>query len=254
MKENLELSFELIEGVLLLSGGVGKYIGNFLFDTGCEQTVINQCYYQVLNPQEQEVAVYEDGMTTTTITTGTIDEFTIGDLNLSDYSVMSMNLSDTENELKEGKNDIHLLGIVGMDLIAQYNVRIDYGNNLIVLNPTEKFVSSTSVEFDFSGGIIVFTAQIDNKDYRFILDSGANICLLREDILNKKWEMVDETQGIYSIPNLSIEGRDYDNVLTVCSNMDILEHLAVDGIINCSALSLKRIDINFGNHKLYFEN
>lgn len=253
MNKDIKIPFELKFGIMLISGQIAHYNGYFIFDTGCQQTAINQQYYQVFNPNTEEVAVYEDGIQKTTVVSGLIKSCHIGNLKIEDYTVLSIDLSETENELQAEQESFRLLGIMGMDLISQYTIRIDYAVSTIFLNPTKRFVTSTEINFDLSKGLITTSVQINGKEYCFIVDSGANACLVNEKKSNSEWKMIDKEQEIYEIPELLVGKQRYHNIPAVCEKSDILDSLSVDGIIGYPILSEQRLDIDFQERKIYFE-
>lgn len=251
----IKLPFEIVESVLLVSGKVNGCEGSFIFDTGCEQTSINNCHCQIINSLTENIAVYENELKEISVVSGEIEDLHIGQLHLNNYRVLSMNLSDTENDLKVGENKkFCLLGTIGMDIICQYNIEIDYTKKIILLNPYEQPIADGCVEFDVYNNIMIITAQVDNQKGCLMLDSGANVCVLDGDkFLNRNWKVIDSTQQVYSIPNIKIGNKNYSDILAICSNFEVLKSSHVDGIIGLSTLQASRVLIYFKDKKIIIE-
>lgn len=200
------------------------------------------------------MTVYNEKLQTINILTGTTDYLEIGHLHLRNYSVLSLNLSYVEEQLQAKKNKLKFLGTIGMDIISQYTVRIDYSSKTIILNPDIAFAKSCSVNFHISNKLITLPVTLEGKTYRFMLDTGASACLIDKKIFNKNWENIDKEQNKYLIPLLTIGSMEFYKVPTVTGNANIIKNLDIDGIIGFPILSRQRIDLNFIENQLIFEN
>lgn len=113
--------------------------GFFAFDTGAMQTAINKAYFQEMQGERIDIAKFSEGVKKSTADKGTLNVLRFSDVERSDMPVLIMDLMYAENALKKIMPDLKLLGSLGIDVIRNYTVLLDYTVNEIILDPEYAF-------------------------------------------------------------------------------------------------------------------
>jgi len=107
---------------------------NWIIDTGASKTVLdsnlNQFYEGVESDNEEDYqsAGINQGMLDTTV--GLIDRLQLGDLEISNLKVALIDLKHV-NEIYEKYTRYKIAGLIGGDILMNYQCVIDYENKLI---------------------------------------------------------------------------------------------------------------------------
>lgn len=98
-------------------------------------------------------------------------EFTIGDTRISSNR---FKILDFGNAL--GKNDVHIIGTLGTDLLDQRKTEINFKENYVILNKhslPENF-QKASFDFNFKKRKIIISGALDDRKNKFLYDSGTS--------------------------------------------------------------------------------
>lgn len=271
------IPFKLIDNLIVIEAELLNQKGNFIIDTGSETLILNQAHFKT-RPSL---------ISKSRSTSGVIDiidnplekrlrEFIIQDLILKDKDSDVINLSHIEASKK-----IHLLGIIGYNILKDYEVFIDMYLNQITLSRVdsegkkldprdylEKIIDT--VDFKLKRHTIVLEAYVDDQKLKFALDTGAEYNQLNKrtnkkilnyfytshrmmllgasgskiEVLAGKLYRVKLSDKIYFAP--------METMLTNLNQMNEAFGTSVDGVLGYEFFRQQRTIINYQKEKLYF--
>lgn len=254
MYSNTEIDFKLLQGIILVQATVNDEQGYLAFDTGAMQTALHKKYFFDIQGKELEIAKFSEGMKNDTATEITIRSLSFSSVTLTDCNVMLMDLSYVEDSLAAFDPSLRLLGTMGIDIIRNFSVMLDYGESKITLNPLCGFDKYTCVPLQMEA-LPVVEIEIGSEQYRFVLDTGANTCLLGLALQDQfPVQPVDGTPNVCSISSVSLQNRSYSNIISVFTDISAIQNkVSVDGVIGYHILAPQRSYFDFSNQKLYLE-
>nr|WP_321234100.1 retropepsin-like aspartic protease [uncultured Psychroserpens sp.] len=271
------IPFKLIDNLIVIEAELLDKKGNFIVDTGSETLILNKVHFKTRTPHNVNSRK----------TTGVIDvidnpiekrlkQFTIKGLVLENKNSDIINLSHIETSKK-----IHLLGIIGYNILKDYEVFIDMYLNQITLskvnsegikldkrNYLETIIDT--VDFKLRKHTIVLEANVNDHKLKFALDTGAEYNQLNKrtskkilkyfypskrlmlvgasgkkiEVLAGKLYRVKLTDKIYFAP--------METILTNLNQMNEAFGTSVDGVLGYEFFRQQRTIINYKKEKLYF--
>lgn len=251
---NVEINFKLLNGIVLLPAAVNDEQGYFIFDTGAMKTALHKKYFPDIQGKELEIAKYSDEMKHDTATEITIRSLSFSSVTLTDCDGMLMDLSYVEDRLAAFDASVRLLGTMGIDIIQHFSVMMDYQENKITLNPLHSLDQCACIPLRMEA-LPVIQIAIDGKEYRFVLDTGANVCLLETALRDQvPMQTMAGAPEIFTIPSVSLQERSYNDVVSVLTDISAIQSkVSVSGVIGYQILSPQRSYFDFSNQKLYLE-
>lgn len=254
---NIEIDFKLLNGIALIPATVNTEHGYMIFDTGAMKTALHKKYFSNVQGKELEIAKFNGNIQSEqsdTATEVTIHSLSFSDITLTDCAAMLMDLSYVEDSLSAFDPDVRILGTMGIDIIGGFSVITDYGNSRIVLNPSCGFSKYTCVPMK-TDPLPIIDVEICGEQYSFVLDTGANTCLLGAALQNRlNVQPMEDNPNVFVIPSLTLQSHSYSGVLSVFADISAIQsQVPVDGIIGYQILSSQRAYFDFSNQKLYLE-
>ena len=212
----IKIPYKLVNGIMLIPATANDKEGFFAFDTGAMQTAINKAYFHM--------------------------------------PVLIMDLMYAENALKKIMPDLKLLGSLGIDVIRNYTVLLDYTVNEIILDPEYAFENQTIIPMSCEK-LPVIEVEAANRTCQFVLDTGANTCLLGQSFQDDpQLILVSETQNIVTIPIVHVGENDYKSITATISDISAIQkRVSVDGVIGYQILSPQRSVLDFKNNRIIME-
>jgi hypothetical protein len=271
------IPFKLIDNLIVIEAELLDQKGNFIIDTGSETLILNKTHFKARKPYFSK----------TTETSGVIDiidnplekrlrEFIIKDITIEDKTSDVIDLSHIETSKK-----IHLLGIIGYDILKDYEVFIDMYLNQITLSRVnsegkkldpreylEKIIDT--VNFKLKKHTIVLDISIDDQKLKFGLDSGAEYNQLNKKSSKKvlKYFFPSKRLMLVGASGRKIEvmaGKLYrvklsdtiyfapmNTMLTNLNQMNEAFGTSLDGVLGYEFFRQQRTIINYKKEKLYF--
>ncbi|WP_033960463.1 aspartyl protease family protein [Psychroserpens jangbogonensis] len=271
------IPFKLIDHLIVIEAELLNQKGNFIIDTGSETLILNKNHFKGKNSNLDALKQ----------TSGVIDfidnplekrlrEFIIKDLVIQNMLSDVIDLSHIEISKK-----MHLLGIIGYDILKNYEVFIDMHLNQITLSKVnakgEKLDNSVyleklidSVDFKLKKHTIVIEASVDGQTLKFGLDTAAEYNQLNKkinkealkqffpkrrmqligasgkkiEVLAGKLYRVKLTESIYFGP--------MQTILTNLNHLNKAFGTRLDGILGYEFFRQQRTIINYKKEKLYF--
>jgi hypothetical protein len=251
--------------------------GNFILDTGCPHLVLNLTYFR--NYPLQESAEEEKNTMAGTISAVPqvmVKSFTLGTMQQFRLTADLVNLGHIENS-----RGVKILGLIGMQLLRQYEMIIDYEKNLIYLHLITRKEASTyrhemlndtaayrTVPIELTDDRIIVRSEMGGKKLRLIIDSGAESNILDSRLPDKVFENVAITGRIMlngagnqrvealrgDLKNLRLGDQETASLPVLITNLEktcFSYSGCVDGILGFDFLSLQKIGFNFVTRKMY---
>jgi hypothetical protein len=273
---NFVLPFSRAGNLILVQAKADTIEGSFVLDTGCPHLVLNLTYfrdYPVNNNDEDRTgatgAVFNASRTT-------VADFSFGPFHQYRLEADLANLGNIENS-----KGVRILGLIGMELLTQFEMIIDYEKNLIYLHRiTRKEASSyrhemlkdtatyTTIPITITDRRIMVQTVLGGKKLKLIIDSGAETNLLDSRLPDKVFENVSVTgRSVLSgagntkievlkadLRSLVIGNRAIETIPVLITNLEktcFSYGGCVDGILGFDFLSLRKIGFNFVTNKMY---
>lgn len=272
------IPFSKIGNLIIVKGKVDDKEGNFILDTGCPKLLLNITYFRNYELSNTETERQGIGTNTVDAYHTLIKKFS---LNSNQYTNITADLTDLGNI--ENARGIKVLGLIGIEILQDFEVIIDYDSNLIHMHRINRKNASSYrhdmlkdesqyrvIPFSLMENRIVIEAFINDKKIKLLLDSGAESALLNSKLPNKVFEMISITgrtqiSGIGSkkadvlrgsMKNLQIGDLSITDLPVMIANLEksclsSAYNSCVDGVLSLEYLSIKRIGINFVTKKLY---
>jgi hypothetical protein len=270
------IPFSRAGNLIVIQGKVDTLEGNFVLDTGCPGLVLNLTYFR--NYKMEESNTEGTGITGSEFSVAhtEMDSFSFGSAHYYHLSTDLANLGNIENT-----KGIKILGLIGVELLKQFELIIDYDKNqLQVRRIGRKNMHSyhnellddssayTVVPISISDNRIIVQTILAGKKIKLILDSGAESNLLDSRLPNKVFENVSITgRSLLSgagqnkievvtgnLEELSFGSRSIKNLPVVIANLEktcFAYGGCIDGVLGFDFLSLKKLGFNFVTNKMY---
>lgn len=250
----LRIPYKLAGGILLIPVAANGKEGYFAFDTGAMQTAVNQAYFPEMQGEQIDIAKFTEGVRKSTAAEGVLDSLCFAGTEFSKLSVLVMDLMYVENPLKAILPDLVFLGTLGIDVIRDHTVLLDYQASEIILDPEEGFEDAVEIPLECDK-LPVIPVEVCGKTCDFVLDTGASICLLGQNFRDEGQLIpVSKTPKIVTIPAVRVGGKEYKNVKATISDItSIQKRVDVEGVIGYQVLSQQRDILDFEKGKLLME-
>ena len=247
-----EITFKNLAGIILIPARINGIEGWVAFDTGAMQTALNKHYFWGLGGETIEIAKFDREVATTGAIETHLREFSLDGITVNDLPVLLMDMAYVENSLRIFEPEFRFLGSVGIEAVEKAPVLVDYERTTVTLNP---IIDTNDAEmFRLSmEALPVITLELAGKSHRFVLDTGANTCLLSSELLGKiETFPVPNSPGSCTIPMIKVGGREYADVTAVFTDLSHIQNrVDVDGVIGYQILSKQLSLLDFPNGALY---
>ena len=250
----LKIPYKLVDGIILVSVTANGKEGFFAFDTGAMETAVNRAYFPEIQGEHIDVAKFSEGVKKSSADEGILDTLRFADEERSNMPVLIMDLMYVENALKPAMPDLKFLGTLGIDVIQSYTVLLDYNATEIILDPEYDFESQLMIPMRYVN-LPVIEVEVANRTCDFVLDTGANTCLLGQSFQNAPQLIpASKTPNIVTAPVVRVGENKYENITSVISDISaIKKKVPVEGVIGYQILSPQRSVLDFKNHMLIME-
>jgi hypothetical protein len=270
------LPFSRAGNLIMVQAKADTTEGSFVLDTGCPHLVLNLTYfrdYPVHTGDEDRTGA--TGATFSAVKTRVAD-FSFGPFHQYRLEADLANLGNIENS-----KGVRILGLIGMELLRQFEMIIDYEKNLIYLHRISRKEASTyrhemlidtatytTVPIVITDNRIMVQTFLGGKKIKLIIDSGAETNLLDSRLPDKVFENVSITgRTVLSgagntkievlkadLRSLVIGSRSIETMPVLITNLEktcFSYGGCVDGILGFDFLSLRKIGFNFVTNKMY---
>lgn len=266
-----ELAGKLIAVTVFLNGKERK----FILDSGAPKVILNAKYLPAKADSVQALSSSKGvsgpigGMNI-----DTVEQLSFAGIQLQQQQVITLDLSHLEAAL-----DYEFHGLIGFELIKDYDLVFDYKNRILTLIDPNYFDTyqqenlaahqMTITPFELSGHIPVIQAKVGHQDLKLGIDSGAESNLLDESffhslkthLYNIEFETLNGADNLPkevkkgSVKEMKIGTQVFQNLPTSFSDISHLNegyHLNIDGLIGYPLLSKQKTLISFFREELIF--
>lgn len=274
---NCIIPFSRAGNLIIIRVKVDTVEGNFILDTGAPGLVLNIPYFRKYTALEQPDEI-QGGITGSVEDGGRvhIDSLSFGPVHYFKAEANRINLGHIEN-----RRGIKIHGLLGMQLFKQFEMIIDYENNLIYLHHITKkdgkkyrhsLLQDTSAYIetpvDFIENKLITYVYSQGKKLSFVVDSGAESNLIDSRLPDKIMDNVIVNKRVFltgtgskrvealsgSMNTLRIGNYDVANLPVIVTNLEKLcfaYNRCLDGMLGFDFLSRQKIGFNFVKRKMY---
>ncbi|CAL2093205.1 hypothetical protein [Tenacibaculum sp. 190524A05c] len=275
-KYSTRIPFKLVDRLIVIEGKIKGKNGNFIIDTGSESLILNKVHFTTY-PFEKEKKN----------TSGILDDVdNLFEKNIKKLSLKHISIQNKRSDIIdlshiEKSKKIKLLGIIGFDVLKDYEVFIDLYLNQITLTKIdengntlnkkvylEKIVDT--INFKLKKHTITLKGYIGREEVTFGLDSGAEFNQINKRIgrralkhfyPKKRVKLIGaskkQIEVLYgNLFRVKLNDKTYfgpmKTMLTNLNNMNKAFGTSLDGILGYEFFAQKRVIINYKKEKLYF--
>lgn len=179
------------------------------------------------------------------------------------YCFLHHRMGSDDTERVMGLTGTDKDGLLGMDILKDHSLMMDYETYEAFIDPTEFGKPAFTADLDMEVGIPRITGTIFGKEHKFFLDTGSVLSFLLAEMTKKRpenrWEkVVHPIYGPFLTPVYRLGVRIVDTEFSLLFGRlpDYLEQPlvfgGVSGVIGYEYLSLTRVLLDFKNGKLTF--
>lgn len=271
----MEIPFTMAGNLIAVKVRLNGEFKTFVLDSGSPKVILNSKYIIEADTTRKTISSSQgvsgniSGMDIIKI-----EELHFSGIQLNNQEVLTLDLSHLEEELE---TELH--GLIGYELIKDYDIIFDYKNlKLTLISPDiyESYKSEnlsnatlTSIPFKLEGHIPIVEAEVGNKKYSYGIDSGAESNLISQTLFeslkkNIKGIRTDELIGADNHPKKVKKGKIkktkigtkcFKNLTTVFSDISHLNEgykLSLDGLIGYELFSKQKTLISFKRREMIF--
>ncbi len=271
------IPFSRAGNLILVKAKADTIEGNFILDTGCPHLVLNLTYfrhYPTTYAQDEE----KNGMTGTvsSVVQTTIKSFSFGAMKQYRLEADLVNMGHIENS-----KGVKILGLLGVSLLRQCEMIIDYEKNLIYIHVIgrkeaakykHEMLKDTAayhtIPITLMDDRIIVQTEMAGKKIKLIIDSGSETNILDSRLPDKVFETVAITGRVMiagagnnkvealtgDLKALTIGKQKVTDLPVVIANLEktCFSYVGcVDGVLGFEYMSLQKIGFNFVNRKMY---
>lgn len=248
------VAFELVDGIALIRGKIGDTAGHFALDTGAAQTVFNQTYCDTANAAAKEAITFDGGTQSSKVSSGDSIRFTLSDEEIELKKPLLMDMTYAETPLRKEKPDLIFLGSIGADRLGTGLFLMDYPQRQAVFQADAVPASAKEIRLSVEK-LPVVELEIQQKPYRFVLDTGANHFAMDRTVTPVEFICDSgDADAPHCIPSLTFAGMEYQNLTGMVTDLSaVRDALQVDGIIGYQLLKDYVCCFDYENERLYLK-
>ncbi len=257
MKEeffNKPIPFKNLAGIVLLPANIGGTEGWMAFDTGAMQTAVNRTHFPSLEGETREIGKFDGQVVLEQVKETFLTDASVAGIPVDGVRALVMDMDYVEKSLRTLEPDLDFLGSVGIDSFDRAPVLVDYGQSAVTFAPDTDTTGWASTPLMMEA-LPVVTLELDGRERRFVLDTGANTCLLAAELQGSiPAAPLEDAPGVYTLPPVILAGREYPDVAAVFTDISqIRDRVDVDGVIGFHVLSPQPSLLDFQAGTLYLK-
>lgn len=273
------IPFKLVDHLIVVKAEILNTIGDFIIDTGSETMILNKVHFPKLYEHQRKTQAASGVLYAVEKSyEKRIKEFLLHGFKLENKQSDVIDLSHIEKSKK-----IKLLGVIGYNILKDYEIFIDMHLNQITLTKVNalgdtldphKYLEkiTDSIAFKLKNHTIVINASVNNQKLKFGLDTAAEFNQINKGVNKRalKYFIPKKRLRFTGMSNRKIEvlaGKLHRvklsettyfgpmlTVLTNLNNMNEAFGTDLDGILGYEFFAQKRTIINYQKEMLYFIN
>ena len=273
-ERNVYIPFRQVGQLMAVEARVDTVTGLFIVDTGSEHLVLNQHHFPSFSGGRPVASVGNTGLVSRVRETD-VDSVRLEGLTLRDRPAHLADLGHIEQ-----KKNIRITGILGFEVLGEFDVMIDYPGRYIVLIPVDKkgarldpagfpAVPSDSLAFRLEQHLIMVDAEINKVRLKMIVDSGAELNLIDRNVNRKALDnfTVLKRVNMIGVGDRTVEvlagvmrdvrcGSQFTaSMNTLLTSLDAINEglrVRATGVLGYEFLKSRRTLISYRKEKLYF--
>ena len=277
LSENtVRIPFSLADHLIVLEGEINGQTGNLILDTGSKHLVLNKAHFNHNPAQLRRGTGYAVNGTIDQVMAQRIQSFNFSTFNLPKTTADLLDLSHIENNKKT-----RILGIIGYDILLEYEVYIDFYLQQVTLFRTDKngdridkhlFTDTpeTAISFLQQGHSIIINTFLNDVPLRMALDTGAEINFLDLNTSKKALKGFRgikpvKLKGMHKSQKEILAGKVYGLKVPELPPVGVMRTLLadlremtqaygtpVDGVLGYEFIAMKRFLINYKKKAIIF--
>ena len=275
-ENTVRIPFRLIDHLIVVEAELYHKKGNFVIDTGSETLILNKVHFPDKYDHPRKYTNSSGVLDNANAYEKYLEEFILENLSLKNTSSHVIDLSHIEKKKK-----MNLLGIIGYNILKDYEVFVDMHLNQITLSKTDSKGNkldtrgylekiTDSINFSLQKHSIVLNTYVGEEKMKFALDTGAEFNQLNKRQSKKVLKYFVPSKAIVLVGASDekaevLAGKLYrvklsDNVYfgpmnTIITNLDRMSEafgVNLDGVLGYDLFAQKRTIINYKKEMLYF--
>jgi len=265
--------------LIIIKAKVDTIEGGFILDTGAPRLALNRIYFNHY-PASRNGQDNEEGITGHILPacSTTVSQLSFGGIQYNNLEADQVNLAKIEKS-----KGIKIFGLLGLQLFRQFEMIIDYGQNLIhlrLINGSERNILSvnntqlsdtsryTTTSIEIREDRLLIPGKVGGKKLTFMIDTGAESNIINSPLHNIISENIAITSYVTLIgigdrkikalygymKNMKIGNHDISTLpvlVTKLKNIGLYCNTWIDGMLGFDFLSLQKIGFNFVTGKMY---
>lgn len=265
ISNNIDVDFKLAGGLILMNAENDGERGSYILDTGAPCLILNKVVGQ---SESKYLAVGVGGKKN--VGESKINHFKLGKFTRKKIKCLSLDISHIER-LKEKE----IAGLIGYDMIKDKELLFDYDNLLVSFIEEERAESFKgqkrlqTLPFKMFGHMPIIHVKIGKKNFRFGIDTGAEVNVINANDAKKIDESLYEVFGNTNIQSVNDQKTNVNSIaiseitvskkekyndlrfiITDLSDFNQAYGIQLDGLLGYSFLKDKLHSIDFRNKEL----
>jgi len=191
----------LAGGLILVEATLNGQAGTYILDTGASHLFINK---KNLLDSNNYAAGLGAG---TSINEATISTFQLGTQIYTDQIVYQMDMSHLERI-----KGCPIAGIIGMDMLRDFTLHINYEKGIVVLQPADMTIIEQAkptkiITLTWQEHFPIVVVTVDQQPYNFAIDTGAETNLFFDNYEKRVEKMVKHSavRKVWGIGNTAVQ-------------------------------------------------
>ncbi|MFD0863738.1 hypothetical protein ACFQ1M_16100 [Sungkyunkwania multivorans] len=270
------LPFKLVDHLIVVEAEIYGKKGNFIIDTGSEGFLFNSVHFKSLSGIHRgRVGAGVNG------SIGAVDEKSIHKFTLQDFDIKNRKAQIIDLSHLERSKKARILGIIGFQVLKDFEVFIDFYLKQITLFKLDKAGEridaymllekvNDSIDFKLKKHSIIVECFVNGERLKFALDTGAEVNQLNKSVSEKVLEKFRPIRrimmtGMHRRKIEVLAGKLYEaklkeglpcgmmrTIVTDLRKMNEAYGTKLDGVLGYDFIAMRRIIINYKKKKLYF--
>ena len=270
VKKAVTIPFIMINNLIAVEVMLNNEKRVFLFDSGSPSVILNSKYLTKNDTTHKDTISSKGvGGSISGMDIEQIEKLEFGGIIMENQDILTLDITHLEKALE---TNIEIYGLIGYELIKDYDLLFDYNKKELTLINPDFFTQYkndelsdykfTIVPFELESHIPIIKARIGKKEYSFGIDSGSETNLINSELLpsiithlkhiekntlvGADKNSIEVTKGL--IKKLFIGERQFKNVPTVFNDISHLNNgynLKLDGLMGYELLSKQKTLISY---------
>lgn len=275
--KRISIPFFLVGKLIAVKALLDNVERVFIFDSGSPKVILNNNYTVTGDSLNQKKISSTKGVggSISGLDINRIGKLDFSGLIMENQEILTLDFSNIEKK----QRGIQIGGLIGHELIKDYDLLIDYKSQELILIVPEQYEEYkkqylfnsklTVVPFQMTSHLPLVQARIGNNDYTFALDTGAEANLIDvkffqrvsgelKKIKKNTLSGLDQNSkevNAGKLKKLFIGGKTLKNTETIfgdISHLNTDDDHKIDGIIGYEVLSKQKTLISFARKEIVF--